>query len=566
MKIAPITGLIAALLLSISTASWAELTARVDRTVLDSNETLQLVIRYDGQAISSQPDFDPLTKDFDILSNNRRQQYSRVNGQTESYTDWTLVLMPKRTGMMLIPSLNYKNDVSNAVEITVRTASNSPAGAGQQPVYTETLVDKDAAYIQEQIVLTHRLYTSVQLSDLSLSDLDIADVILQRMGETQYQKRINGRNYLVVEVQYALFPQVVGKLTIPALRFGAYESGNRSQFGVFSNRGTRIFRSTESKTIDIMPKPAHIAADQWMPSTEVQLTEQWSSDLTNLVVGEPITRTITINAKGLTGAQISPLPVIESDAYKRYPDQPQLEEAVNGGTILGTRTETIALVPNRAGQITFPEIKLRWWDTVNQRMQTASLPAKTVNVAEASNQPIAVPLNRGSALSAPQIAQPQGVNTEQVPNPLIKWSLALNALLIAALIALVLMRNKSATESRHPQSEQDSAAQLDLKQKLKVIEIEAKHNNLPKLRDAILSWGKSLFPELVTLKQLANLLDDDQLQDLLQQLDHHLYDADNEGALDTVALLEILKRHTSRANVGQYNITQQRGLKALYPE
>lgn len=566
MKIAPITGLIAALLLSISTASWAELSARVDRTVLDSNETLQLVIRYDGQAISSQPDFDPLTKDFDILSNNRRQQYSRVNGQTESYTDWTLVLMPKRTGMMLIPSLNYKNDVSNAVEISVRTASNSPAGAGQQPVYTETLVDKDAAYIQEQIVLTHRLYTSVQLSDLSLSDLDIADVILQRMGETQYQKRINGRNYLVVEVQYALFPQVVGKLTIPALRFGAYESGNRSQFGVFSNRGTRIFRSTESKTIDIMPKPAHIAADQWMPSTEVQLTEQWSSDLTDLVVGEPITRAITINARGLTGAQISPLPVIESDAYKRYPDQPQLEEAANGGTILGTRTETMALVPNRAGQITFPEIKLRWWDTVNQRMQTASLPAKTVNVAEASNQPTAAPLNSGSALSVPQTVQPQDINTEQLPNPLIKWSLALNALLIAVLVALVLMRNKSVTKSRHPQSEQDSAAQLDLKQKLKAIEIEAKHNNLPKLRDAILNWGKSLFPELVTLKQLANLLDDDQLQDLLKQLDHQLYDADNEGALDTVALLEILKRHTSKAGVGQYNITQQRGLKSLYPQ
>ena len=566
MKIAPITGLIAALLLSISTASWAELSARVDRTVLDSNETLQLVIRYDGQAISSQPDFDPLTKDFDILSNNRRQQYSRVNGQTESYTDWTLVLMPKRTGMMLIPSLNYKNDVSNAVEITVRTASNSPAGAGQQPVYTETLVDKDAAYIQEQIVLTHRLYTSVQLSDLSLSDLDIADVILQRMGETQYQKRINGRNYLVVEVQYALFPQVVGKLTIPALRFGAYESGNRSQFGVFSNRGTRIFRSTESKTIDIMPKPAHIAADQWMPSTEVQLSEQWSSDLTDLVVGEPITRAITINARGLTGAQISPLPVIESDDYKRYPDQPQLEEAANGGTILGTRTETMALVPNRAGQITFPEIKLRWWDTVNQRMQTASLPAKTVNVAEASNQPTAAPLNSGSALSVPQTVQPQVINTEQLPNPLIKWSLALNALLIATLVTLVLMRNKSVTKSRHPQSEQDSAAQLDLKQKLKVIEIEAKHNNLPKLRDAILRWGKSLFPELVTLKQLANLLDDDQLQVLLQQLDHQLYDADNEGALDTVALLEILKRHTSKAGVGQYNITQQRGLKSLYPQ
>ena len=562
MKIALITGLIAALLLSIATTSWAELTAKVDRTILDANETLQLVIRYDGQAFRSQPDFEPLTSDFEILSNNRQQQYSRVNGQSQSYTDWNLVLMPKRTGMLLVPSLTYKNDVSNALEITVRAASNSSASAGQQPVYTETLVDKDTAYIQEQIILTHRLYTSVQLSDLSLSELDIADVILQRMGETQYQKRINGRNYLVVEVQYALFPQVVGKLNIPTLRFGAYESTNGGQFGMFSNRGSRIFRNTESKTINIMPRPAHIAANQWMPSTEVQLTERWSSDLTDLTVGEPITRTIAINAKGLTGAQISPLEIADSDAYKSYPDQPQLEEVVAEGTVIGTRIETMALVPNRTGQITFPQINVRWWDTINQRMQTSVLPSKTVDVTTA----VMGPLNEISTLQAPQTMQLQGSNTEQVPNPLIKWSLALNALLIAALVAIVLMRKKSANYTRHQQAEQDDVVLLNLKQKLRAIEIEAKHNNLPKLRDAILSWGKSLFPELVTFKQLATLLGDSELQTLLNQLDRQLYNNQSETSLDISVLVEILKHHTTKAGIGNYAKTQQRELKPLYPQ
>jgi hypothetical protein len=474
--------------------------------------------------------------------------------------------MPKRTGMILVPSLSYKNDVSNALEITVRAASNSSASAGQQPVYTETLIDKTAAYIQEQIVLTQRLYTSVQLSDLSLSELDIDDVILQRMGETQYQKRINGRNYLVVEVQYALFPQVVGKLDIPALRFGAYESASGGQFGMFSNRGSRIFRNTESKTIDIMPRPAHIAADQWMPSTEVQLIEQWSSDLTDLTVGEPITRAIAISAKGLTGAQISPLEIADSDAYKSYPDQPQLEEVVAEGTVIGTRTETMALVPNRAGQITFPQIKVRWWDTINQRMQTAVLPSKTVDVTAAVNQPVTGPLNGISTLQVPQTIQLQGSNTEQVPNPLIKWSLALNALLIAALVALFLMRKKSANYTRHQQAEQDDVVLLNLKQKLRAIEIEAKHNNLPKLRDAILSWGKSLFPELVTFKQLATLLGDSELQALLNQLDRQLYNNKSETSLDISALMEMLKHHTTKAGTGNYAKTQQRELKPLYPQ
>ena len=89
---------------------------------------------------------------------------------------------------------------------------------------------------------------------------------------------------------------------------------------------------------------------------------------------------------------------------------------------------------------------------------------------------------------------------------------------------------------------------------------------MPKLRYAILNWGKSLHPELVTLKQLAIVLDDEKLQDLLQQLDHQLYNSDSEETLDVVALMEILKQHTSKASAAESKTTQQHGLKRLYPQ
>ena len=119
---------ISILLFAICATSWADLTAKVDRTTLYTDETLQFVMRYNGQAITSEPDFSPLKKDFDILSNNRQQQYSWVNGKAQSYTDWNMVLMPKRTGVILIPSISFKKDVSNALEITVRTANKITAG------------------------------------------------------------------------------------------------------------------------------------------------------------------------------------------------------------------------------------------------------------------------------------------------------------------------------------------------------------------------------------------------------------------------------------------------------
>jgi len=569
------TALLILSTVGISSLSWAELTSKVNRTVLDSNETLQLRVRLDAQAFTSEPDFTPLQTDFEILSNSRQQQYSSVNGKAVSYTDWNLILLPKRTGIILIPSLKYKREISNAVEVTVRAATTSgSAASGKQPIYTETLVDKSAVYIQEQIILTHRLYTSVQLRDYSLSELDIPGAIVQRLGDSQFQKVINGRNYLVLEVRYAIFPQSSGKLDIPPLRFGAYETASRSQFGSFSSRGNRVFRDTDAKRIDIMARPAHVPANEWMPSSKVELSEQWSGDPDSLIVGEPITRTIRINAQGLTGAQILPLPIIESPNYKVYPDQPQLEEQAIGDGVLGTRTESLALVPNRAGELVIPAIEMRWWDTKNQRMQTTSLPATKVQV----NPNTAInnaPLDNNAPLTT---MEPLDLNPEPAgffgsvesakASMLVKLSLLLNALLLATIALLLFSRRKQRT-IKQTSSQQKTSPLLNLKQQLKAIEIEAKNNNLMAMRDGIVTWGQCLFAETppTTLKALSLLLDDAELQQQFAQLDRQLYKGEAESTEDSLDVSLLLQRLKQQSTFSRSSVSSSgNGLKPLYPK
>ena len=569
------TALLLLSTVGISTLSWAELTSKVNRTVLDSNETLQLRVRLDAQAFTSEPDFTPLQTDFEILSNSRQQQYSSVNGKAVSYTDWNLILLPKRTGIILIPSLKYKREISNAVEVTVRAATTSgSAASGKQPIYTETLVDKSAVYIQEQIILTHRLYTSVQLRDYSLSELDIPGAIVQRLGDSQFQKVINGRNYLVLEVRYAIFPQSSGKLDIPPLRFGAYETATRSQFGSFSSRGNRVFRDTDAKRIDIMARPAHVPANEWMPSSKVELSEQWSGDLDSLIVGEPITRTIRINARGLTGAQILPLPIIESPNDKVYPDQPQLEEQAIGDGVLGTRTESLALVPNQAGELVIPAIEMRWWDTKNQRMQTASLPATKVQVNPSTainNAPLAnnAPLTTMEPLDLnPEPAGFFGSVGSAKASMLVKLSLLLNALLLATIALLLFSRRKQRTIKK-TSSQQKTSPLLNLKQQLKAIEIEAKNPNLIAMRDGIVAWGQCLFAETppTTLKALSLLLDDAELQQQFAQLDRQLYKGEAESTEDSLDVSLLLQRLKQQSTFSRSSVSSSgNGLKPLYPK
>ena len=66
------------------TAASAKLTAKLDRTLINENESVQLMLRFEGQADSSNPDFNALQTDFDVVSRSRQQQYNWSNGKGQS--------------------------------------------------------------------------------------------------------------------------------------------------------------------------------------------------------------------------------------------------------------------------------------------------------------------------------------------------------------------------------------------------------------------------------------------------------------------------------------------------
>jgi hypothetical protein len=556
----------------VASDSYAALTAKVDRTVLDSNETLRAELRYDGQVFTGEPDFGPLIKDFEVLSNNRQQNYSNVNGKTESYTAWTLELRPKRAGILLIPSLTFKKEVSNAIELRVRAApSNSSANPGTQPIYTETTVDANTPYVGQQVILTHRLYTSVQLRDFALSELAIDKAVLHRLGDTQYQKVINGRNYLVLEVKYAIFPQSEGPLIIPSLRFGAYEVNNRSQFGVFNNRGNQIVRDTEPKSLEVTARPPQASVDGWMPSTSVTMEQRWSGDIDSVTVGEPVTRTITIRAEGLSGAQITPLQEPQGNNYRGYPDQPQLDEIVTTNGLTATRIESLALVPNNSGEITLPAVELIWWDTNSNKRRVASLPSITLQVSPSENTDVAA--NDNNVMQGTNDAMTTLAADASKPKVsfMTNLSLALNALLVTLIVTLLIGRKRKALAARSQQAALSSdSARLNLKQQLRAIESEAKDDNLMAMREAILRWGKTLFAENPpsTLKSLGDLLGNPSISQLFAQLDQQLYQHNGVPAttLDVTLLLASLKKESNFSRESASKSKSGKALQSLYPD
>ncbi|MEH6466188.1 MAG: BatD family protein [Porticoccus sp.] len=529
--------LLATLFWLTSTAALADtFTASVDRNQLGKGETLELLVQYDGQT-TSDPDFTPLNDDFEVLSQQQKNKFSIMNGNSTSYTEWRLQLLPRRTGKLQIPSLSFKGVDSKA--ITLKVENRPQTSSSTQPVFVETDLDKSSAYVQEQLLITFRINASTNLQSISSEELMIKDASVMKVSENQYQKQINGINHLVIELKYAVFSESSGNLTIPALRFNTVIPDRRDPYSssFFSRGGKRLFLYSEEKKVTINPRPTSYGTTEWLPTTAASLSERWSRPLDELVAGEPITRTLYLSAQGLTSAQLPPLDIKAGDGFKIYPDQPQLNNDVSSNGVMGTRSEPLAIVPSRGGTITLPPITVQWWDTASNQMRETVLDSKTLTIKPAENT-ISV---SESVTETPSTAETPLMENQQ--SGLIFWLLIMsNVLLLGVAIAFLILwrgaRKKAFAEptpSEDPPERKEAALFKQLQQ-------QAKSNNPGAFREALMVWASTRWQRpLVTLDDVAIVANDPLLTTELEALDRALYSPDASTTIDLDSLLEQLK-------------------------
>ena len=360
-----------------------------------------------------------------------------------------------------------------------------------------------------------------------------------KVSENQYQKQINGINHLVIELQYAVFPESSGNLTIPAIRFNTVIPDRRDPYSssFFSRGGKRLFLYSEEKKITIKPRPTSYGSAEWLPTTAVSLSERWSRPLAELVAGEPITRTICLSAQGLSSAQLPPLDINSGDGFKVYPDQPQLNDDVSSNGVMGTREESIAIVPSRGGSITLPPITVQWWDTASNQMRETVLEGKTLTIKPAENT-ISVPV---STTEIPSTAET--LLAEKQQPSLVFWLLIISNVLLlgTAIIFLVLWRaarNKVLTE---PATSEESPERKEATL-FKQLQQQAKKKDPRAFREGLLVWASVRWQHsLVTLDDIAVIAKDPLLTAELQTLDRALYSPEVSTMIDLGSLLNHLK-------------------------
>ena len=452
----------------------ADIRVRSDRNPVGLNESFQLVYESEA-AVDADPDFSPLEQYLDILNRSQSSNVSIINGRYSSSKTWTLTAMARQQGVFTLPGIYFGADRSPSFQLTVKPEARDQQA--QSEFFTRISVDQQQAYAQQQLVLTQQLFSDKNLSAYGLGELDFSgmDVVVEPLGEEkQYKTRVGERSYLVIERSYALYPQQSGLLKLPpVLAEARIGGGSSSFFDSFGNSKIVRARSNEL-SIAVLPVPDDIRINPWLPAREFQLLEQWPQNPPRFVQGEPLTRTLSIKAEGLTSAQLPVLPDIALDGVKQYPDQALLNDVRNDSGITGYRVEKVALIPTRAGEIVLPAIEIPWWNTQTQSREVARIPARRIQVQPSATIAPASPVAAlAEPVQQPLAATPEPSSVEppelQDAAGLAVWeplAISLGLGWLATLLAwLLLARKKSskAIKSKRPQSDGLKAHYLRLK-------------------------------------------------------------------------------------------------------
>ena len=355
-----------------------------------------------------------------LIGPNRSMQssYQMINGHTSSTSSitYTYIVAATKNGAYTIPPahvvVNGKSIASNAIKIQVSGTPQSGSSARQRQndddggemrdagshisgsdLFIKVTANKKRIHEQEPVLLTYKVYTLVQLTQLRGDMPDLKSFYTQEVDLPQQKnftiENVSGRPYRTCTwSQYVMFPQMTGKLQIPSITFEGIviqQNRNVDPFEAFFNGGSgyvevkkKIVAPGIEIQVDPLPtRPANFSGGvgQFNVSAQLNKTETKAND--------PVSMRIIVSGTGNLKLIKQPIVNIPKDFDKYDPkitDQTKL--TANG--LEGSKIYDILIVPRHQGKYEIPPVEFTYFNTATNKYETAKSEGFTLDVAKGS--------------------------------------------------------------------------------------------------------------------------------------------------------------------------------------
>jgi len=365
-----------------------QVTATVDKNPVNLKESFILTVTADDDVDANALDTSPLLTDFIVGRTSVSSQTSMINFNTTRTTTWQTVLIPKRTGTITIPTLAVEGLQTTSINLTVVTGNDATANS-QRDVFITTSVSNNQVYVQQMLTLTVKLHFAAELKRGSLTEPALTGATISQVGQDKESDTIiNGKRYRVIERTFSVTPQQSGEFLLKSPMFSGevmVQSSRRSNFLSFGETKS-ISALGDELPITVKAKPAHFQG-HWLPSELLTLHQEWQPADNEFKVGEPITRTITLTAVGVSEEQLPEINLSLPTGLKVYPDQQSTHHNVTNARYVSQSVNNYAIVASQAGEYLLPAVEVPWWNTITNRLETSTLPAQKIIVIPNSELP-----------------------------------------------------------------------------------------------------------------------------------------------------------------------------------
>ena len=355
----------------------------------------------------------PNIKDFEVLMGpSRSTQYQNINGVETNSITFTYILMAGKEGTYKIPGATIvadgNNYTSNSVEIKVLppdqssgSASGSSSQSSRNQANSGKITDKELfmmatasktkVYEQEAILLTYKVYTQVNLTELRGDIPDLKGFHTQEVElpnqKTFTLEHYNGRNYnTTIWRQLVLFPQQTGKVEIPSVTFEGTISqriASADPFDAFFNGGNVINIQknlvTPKLVIDVKELPAGKPSN--FSGGVGEFTISSSINTQELKTNDAVTIKLVISGTGNMKLINTPEVAFPQD-FEIYDPKVDNKFNLTRNGLSGNKVIEYLAIPRHAGTYTIPPIEFSYFDLKSQSYKTLKTDAYTLNVAK----------------------------------------------------------------------------------------------------------------------------------------------------------------------------------------
>ncbi len=395
--------------ISFTAEAQSVLKASVDKDQVAFGDYFQLTFTFEGSqgGKNFRP---PAFNNFMVLSGpSQSTRMQIINGAVSSSISYSYILQPRDEGKFTIGSASIeaegKRYQSQPITIDVvkgtaqpksdRTENESPDVRSQigNNLMIKAIVDRTKVYQGEQITVSYKVYTRVQILSYSIAKSPAftgfwsEDLEIPKQIQTT-NEMVNGKEYAVGLLRkLALFPQQSGTLSLDPMEIEVTVPMRKQSHDFFENffdnsTPVKYKTSTGPVTITVQPLPSDKIPAGFNGAVGLYQMET-HLDKQDVKTNDAVTLRVNISGQG--NLKLLEPPTISFPADLETFD-PKISNSLStqGNRIAGSRTFEYLLIPRHSGDQKIPSFSFSYFDTVKQKFVSLHSPEFVLKVERGS--------------------------------------------------------------------------------------------------------------------------------------------------------------------------------------